>query len=417
MIATAYTFRISIDCPHCRAGVPVNAFTNEVLCNNCLNGIPLSQEWWESCLDNDTIEEALTFEPGNGNSSQHLGGMNEKIESGNRPPRCQKCKTDFPEELMRKSVDQGHFACPGCQQRIRVRKATPLVLSLIPEAGLLVHEDETGTGLGKDGHTATEPVLFACLACGAGLKVDGSSRTPVCAHCNSSNYLPDPLWLRLHPAAVSHAFFVTRGSEAKPLKVTVGSLPSSMDSEKALRMLKDHSLEPQVLDRIYELCDDDDDVHEALAKHPRTGTLLLLKLADSDRYYQVRAAVARRQPLPHAVFAVLATDSDSDVKEALVKRSDLFSFSQSALEDLLRGMDLDDLGRTIDSPGFPEWKLFELSDNCTPEDARRILRAPNVSLRVLKRLGSNPESRPLIKEHKQYKELGWWMKLFFFAGS
>ena len=68
-------------------------------------------------------------------------------------------------------------------------------------------------------------------------------------------------------------------------------------------------------------------------------------------------------------------------------------------------------------PDFPEWKLYEISDNCRPEDAARIMRAPNVSKRVLQRLGSNPDSRAKLKEHAIYQNSGWFAKLFFFGAS
>ncbi len=414
---TAYTFRISLDCPHCRGGVPVNGFTNEVLCSNCLKAIELPQEWWDSMLDQETIEDALSHEPGYGNTSSHLGGMSEKIESGNRPPRCQDCKAEFPDELMKQAEPKGGFACPGCQRRIRVRKANPLALSLIHEADLLVHEDATGEDLGKDVVQAAEPVMFGCLSCGGGLKVDGSTRTPKCDHCGNSNYLPDALWLRLHPAPTSHAFFVTRKVDPKPVIVTADSLPDNISEERALKLLKDQTLSNDVLNKIYDALSDEDEVLEALAKHPNTSNTLLMKLCDSDVYYQVRVAVAKRPNLSIPIIEQLATDSDSDVKKAMTSRPGLYKLPQHILEDILRGTDLDDLGKAIMQPDFPEWKLYEISDNCTPEDAARILRAPNVTKRVLQRLGSNPDSRPKIKQHVLYQSAGFFGKLFFFGGS
>jgi hypothetical protein len=411
---TAYTFRISLDCPHCRAGVPVNAITEEVLCNNCMRSISLAQDWWEEHLSTETIEEALLCEPGSGNSSQSLGGMNEKVDSGNRPPRCQHCKEEFAMDLLQNAASQGGFPCPGCQKRIRVRKATALARALIHEADLLVHEDETGSDLSHDGSTATEPVLFACLACGAGLSVDGSTRMPQCKHCGNSNYLPDPLWLRLHPAVVSHAFFVTRNPQAQPPQVSASKLDEDMSSDKALRMLRDKELAVDVLQRLFEIHEDESDVLEAIAKHPKSPEELLHRLAQSD-HYEVRVALAKRDTITNDLFSTLAQDSDSDVKEALVKREDFFQRPPSAIEDVLKDMDIDDLGNAIMNPKFPETKLYDLADYSTPENARRILKAPNVSARVLRRLGSNPDNRPFIKEHALYQQMGWFKKLFFFG--
>lgn len=420
---TAYTFKISLDCPHCRGPVSVNGFSTEVLCINCLNPVELPEDWWHEKLDEETLKDAINREAGTGNTASYLGGLSEKIVAGNRPPRCQDCKTDFPQELMVGAVEKGFFACPGCQGRIRVRVATPLVVSMIPDADLLVHEDETGINLANDGITASEAVLVACLGCGGALKVDGSSRTVKCENCANNNYLPDALWLRLHPAKVSHAFFVTlkaKGAAKIPASATpeAADIPDDISSERALRMLKDENLSAEALQKIYEGQKEEDEVLEALAKHRNAPNELLLELvsANNDYYYKVREAVAKRPSLSNEVFQILAEDSDGDVGEALLRRSDIFSLPEPILEDILRGKDLDDLGKAIQDPRFPEWKLFEISDNCTPEDASRIVRAPNTSLRVLRRLGSNPDSRATLRKHKLYTSLSWWRKLLFFGG-
>ena len=260
--------------------------------------------------------------------------------------------------------------------------------------------------------------MFGCLSCGGALKVDGGSRTPKCDHCGNSNYLPDALWLRLHPAPTVHAFFVTRSlvGNAKSALVSADQIASDISEEKALRLLKDQNLEPEVLAKIYNALSDEDDVLMALAKHPNTSDDLLVKLCDSGVYYQVRVAVAKRPTISTVVLQELAIDSDGDVKNAMSNRPGLYKLPQHFVEDILRGQDLGDLGKAIMDPDFPEWKLYEISENCTPEDATRILRSPNISSRVLKRLGSNPESRPKIKNHPIYQKLGWFWKLFFFAG-
>lgn len=416
---TAYVFRISLECPHCRNGVPVNAFTHEVLCNNCLRSIELDQDWWAKMLDPETIDEAMDFEPGNGNSSQHLGGMSESVDSGNRPPRCQDCKAEFPQALILSSEEKGSFDCPGCKKAIRVRKAMDWVKKIIPNAHLLVHEDPDGKGLGDDGHVAAEPVLFGCLSCGAGLPVDGSTRMPKCTHCGNSNYLPDPLWLRLHPAVVSHAFFVTQPPDSKPKPVTPDNLKDDLDADKAIRLLKDQTLDPQVLRRIQEIFDDssEDEVHVALASHPQAPDDVLIKLANSQYDYEVRVAIAQRRQLRAGAYIALSSDDDRDVKKAMIGREDFWDQPENIQKRVLDDLSLDDLVKYFPRADFPEWKLFDLADNTPPDDAMKILKAYNVSLRVLKRLGSNPNSRPLIKEHKLYKELGWFNRFFFFAGA
>jgi hypothetical protein len=315
---------------------------------------------------------------------------------------------------MKAAVNTGHFACPGCSKSIRVRQATELAKTIIPEADLLVHEDEIGEKLPEYGQPAAKPVMFSCLSCGGALKVDGKSRTVTCTQCNNDNYLPDALWLRLHPAKVSHAFFITR--KEGNVQVDQKRLMDNLNPEKAMKLLKDATVKADVLHRIFNEIEDEDDVLERLAKHPNADDDLLVKLSDSSIYYQVRVAVAKREKLPAKVIEALAEDDDSDVRAALMKRPEIFTLPDDILRSILRDIDLSDLGGVLKHKDFPEWKLYEMADNCTPSDAERILRSPNVTKRVLRRLGSNPDSRPIIRKHPLYIGLSWWQKLFFFPG-
>jgi len=61
-------------------------------------------------------------------------------------------------------------------------------------------------------------VLFSCLGCGAALKVD--ARTPrllACQYCEATSYLPDALWLRLHPAQRKRPFWFLMDVDRKEL--------------------------------------------------------------------------------------------------------------------------------------------------------------------------------------------------------
>lgn len=61
-----------------------------------------------------------------------------------------------------------------------------------------------------------------------------------------------------------------------------------------------------------------DELRMFAARHALTSDALLLTLA-SDRYFRVRALVAARAGAPYEALEVLARDSDSDVRAALVK--------------------------------------------------------------------------------------------------
>ena len=53
-----------------------------------------------------------------------------------------------------------------------------------------------------------EAILFSCLGCGAPLTVDGSSpRTLTCEFCSAASFIPDALWLRMHPSQRKKPFW------------------------------------------------------------------------------------------------------------------------------------------------------------------------------------------------------------------
>ena len=47
-----------------------------------------------------------------------------------------------------------------------------------------------------------------CMKCHATLPVDGTKRLVECSYCTARNYLPDDLWLALHPAAKRESWFM-----------------------------------------------------------------------------------------------------------------------------------------------------------------------------------------------------------------
>lgn len=411
---SAYVFRISLDCPHCRAGVPVNGFSEEVLCSNCLRSIPLGLDWWKEHLDRETLRAAMRCEPGTANTVSSLGGMNEKVDSGNRMPRCQDCKTEFEQADIIAASEVGGLNCKGCKAYVSVRKATPLALQLIPEAEFLVNESGLGNDLAGDKSAIADPVLFACMACGGTLDVDGKDRAPKCQHCGRSNYLPDALWLRLHPAPVSHPYFVTRKKGNSTHSNSKVEKPEKQSEDSAVEYLSQKSLDSNAIRSAYEQFKDNQEACLAMARH-RNCPEDIQSLLCIHHNEEVREAIATRPNLPTSVIEKLAQDKSKDVRKALSKKRESYLVGEQHVRAMLNNLDLKDLGKAIVIQGFPEWKLLELSRNSTHYDAQKILTAHNASVAVLKALGSNPESHKFIKQHPTYQALPWWRKVFFFG--
>jgi len=60
----------------------------------------------------------------------------------------------------------------------------------------------------EPGEKISGVIVFTCPQCGGALKIDGSERMPVCQFCNTNVYLPDDLWLRMHPAKMKVRWYV-----------------------------------------------------------------------------------------------------------------------------------------------------------------------------------------------------------------
>ena len=114
-------------------------------------------------------------------------------------PLCPQCKGSLP------GVDaidaEKTLKCPGCGKETAAFPAPEWLKGAVPQAAVLINASLQNKPVGPDSGEV-KPVLFSCLQCGSPLKVDGSSRILTCEACDTDCYLPDPLWLRLHPALV-----------------------------------------------------------------------------------------------------------------------------------------------------------------------------------------------------------------------
>jgi hypothetical protein len=63
-----------------------------------------------------------------------------------------------------------------------------------------------------------KPILFTCPSCGGNLKIDGSERTITCSFCDSSIYLPDDLWHRMHPVKTVSRWYILMDDSALPME-------------------------------------------------------------------------------------------------------------------------------------------------------------------------------------------------------
>ncbi len=206
----SYCFEIKSSCKNCGNPIPINAFVNEIFCDNCNNKNIISQNLWQS-ITSENIKEARKFTEGEGQNSKSFTGEYEfSLLYGKQKARCSKCKTTIPEDIF-KSHEGNNYVCKQCSNNISIRKPDGFNLQIVPSIKFIVGEDTNQFNTGTEGMkkpVEIKPVLFSCPSCAANLEVDGSKRMITCKFCDSKVYLPDDLWHELHPARTVNRWYV-----------------------------------------------------------------------------------------------------------------------------------------------------------------------------------------------------------------
>jgi len=80
---------------------------------------------------------------------------------------------------------------------------------LFPEVIYVIDYIDTGNLINNPNKiSGKKPIVMKCMSCGGILHIDGSKRIIDCEFCNSTNYLPDELWLSIHEIPVKKEWFL-----------------------------------------------------------------------------------------------------------------------------------------------------------------------------------------------------------------
>lgn len=203
------------ECPHCGNPVMVNALTERVHCPSCLTDRLYPYSEWADLLENVwSLRPASDI--GHGGNTTILGA-NWHLMYARFDPYCYACKHDFDMALLIASPSP--YACPGCGEPWHHRPAPPEAREAMPGLVHIVAEHPGQIpGLEADvpAPNSGKPILFACMGCGGALEVDGTERVITCKYCDASNYLPDDLWLRMHPVDTVRRWFIWLDEDALP---------------------------------------------------------------------------------------------------------------------------------------------------------------------------------------------------------
>ncbi len=219
--------RVTVECPECAYPVPVNGVIQSMNCHQC--AVPIT---FEGDLGWDKI---TTYAPREG-IRKTTGGLTLSpkatpvldnylmrpsrihrrfegilLELDNSPVACPACRS--PQEstdlarMAAEGTTEAHCTACGAGMSLRSAAAAQALLACscatpVALVGETAHEEGQASAPGA-------PVMFSCLACGAPLKIDGTTpRILECGYCQATSYMPDPLWFTFHPGYRKRPFFL-----------------------------------------------------------------------------------------------------------------------------------------------------------------------------------------------------------------
>ena len=210
-------FKIRTSCKHCGNPLILNGPQRYPRCPQCDETTHISAEVWRGLLT-DLEEEWPTLAPGTGTRGISMtGGFTFHRKYGRVEPICGTCKA--PLELDSVPVgNMGVVSCPEGHQSIDSFPTPKWLQEVLPTAVQLYGaEVDEGDNISKkstpDGshrpEGAQRPVVLQCPQCSGALKItEEMDRVIPCEYCDVDIYLPDAIWLRLHPVKVVRLWFV-----------------------------------------------------------------------------------------------------------------------------------------------------------------------------------------------------------------
>lgn len=201
MISAA--LEISIKCPKCDHPVPLDGPVESAHCPSCQQDAAISPEYWKDIFKS-ILEDMNELKEGEGRNSTIFGEFNTTLLYGRQQPRCGKCKTTFqlPSDLSK----EAELVCAKCGEKSLLFPTPEKLRQAGTKAKAFVGAALKGAPP-TDAGTASKPVIFLCPQCGGSLHIDGKDRMVNCTFCKADIYLPDDLWLRLHPAKVKGRWY------------------------------------------------------------------------------------------------------------------------------------------------------------------------------------------------------------------
>jgi len=209
------SIKARVDCRECGQPVPLDGPLKKAHCNMCQSDFPVKPGLWQSVLEEaENRHETLVGGAVHGDKVRQQG-VEMTFELRVAVPACEQCGAAFPGEAV-STLEELQFCCTGCGDPASTYPMPTWLKQRVPAAVQVVSTDVVIPSVGSEGaavvrpaEEAPRPVVMACPQCAGSLSIGVDSlRMHTCEFCGTDVYLPDGVWLRLHPVKKVREFFV-----------------------------------------------------------------------------------------------------------------------------------------------------------------------------------------------------------------
>ncbi len=201
-------FEVRTTCRSCGNPIVINGPYRSIACSACSSEMNIAETI--TGFLNDFEDEYEGFEYGQGQGGTLMGGDG-TFQYGywRLAPRCSSCKAalEIPEDKENTTV-----RCSKCDTEHYISQAPDWLRRQVPSAKLTVTSQpvfdlkESVLKLDED---SLKPIVMTCPQCAGALTVSsGSERILNCSYCNTEVYVPDAIWMKLHPVNKAVEWFV-----------------------------------------------------------------------------------------------------------------------------------------------------------------------------------------------------------------
>ena len=207
-------FKVLATCPHCGHPVPINGPQIQPTCPACQKPVPIPAETWHSMLE-EYLQSYKGLQPGEGNDSTLISGLTLKFTSVKLPPpdpACLKCETLWEMTEIKDGTD-GVITCKKCGYASPTFPAPAWLTAGVPSAKQIFFAERITDGSPikavEQNHDPSQPIAMFCPQCSGSLLITTETeRVTKCKYCNVDVFLPDELWLKLHPVKIAKFWLV-----------------------------------------------------------------------------------------------------------------------------------------------------------------------------------------------------------------